>query len=562
MYHYDQFDRQIVTTRALQFKGQVERHLRGELSDEEFLPLRLQNGLYVQKQAPMMRIAVPYGMLSSAQLRVLANICRNYDRGYCHFTTRQNIQLNWVNIEETPAILSELATAEMHAIQTSGNCIRNTTSDPFAGVAADEAVDPRPYCEIIRQWSTLHPEFAFLPRKFKIAVIGSIEDRAAMRAHDIGLRINLDKNNRRMIEVWVGGGQGRTPMLAKRLNPHLPEAQLLNYLKAILRVYNRYGRRDNKYKARIKILVNALGISAFKEQVEKEFNSTPNPDLHLHEEELAHARQFFSAPAYDCQHALNAQQACDTYAQVNPNFAHWLANNVTTHRVAGYAIVTVSLKTPNRAPGDITSEQLDSLADIAETFSFAEIRSTQQQNVVLADVPKQQLFDLWRQLSTAGLAEANINTITDIVCCPGGDYCNLANARSLPIANAIQEYFSAWQKQHQLGSISLKISGCINACAHHHLANIGILGVDKKGEEFYQFTLGGSENDASAATLDERAKLGKVLGPSIPADQVITALERILNFYLQERKNTEETFLSVANRLGREAFKKEVYQRG
>lgn len=548
MYQYDELDRQVVNNRVQQFRGQMNRYLSGELSEEAFLPLRLQNGLYIQKHAPMLRVAVPYGMLSAAQLRCMAEVCDRYDRGYCHITTRQNVQFNWVKMEEVADILETLATVEMHAIQTSGNCIRNTTSDPLAGVAADEQTDPRPYCEIIRQWSSLHPEFAFLPRKFKIAVIGAAEDRASIQLHDVGLQLVTNADGETGFKVWVGGGLGRTPMLATLICEFLPQAHLLGYLKAVLRVYNRYGRRDNKYKARIKILVNSLGAADFSAQVEAEFQRTNSEEYWLTEAELAHARSFFTEPAY-----AQVNVVAEADAPESPAYRHWLRRNVRAHRVAGYAIVTLSLKHQGTAPGDISSEQLRRVADLAEQFSFGEARNTQQQNIVLADVKRSDLFALWQEACRLELAAPTIGTLSDVVCCPGGDFCGLANARSLPINSAIQQRFDDLDYLYDLGDLSLRISGCINACAHHHIANIGILGVDKKGEEFYQLTLGGE--------VGERSRIGKVLGPSIPLDAVPDALEAIVDVFVEQR-HEEEPFISTYERIGKDKFKERVYATG
>ncbi|MBN3562239.1 nitrite/sulfite reductase [Aliamphritea spongicola] len=548
MYQYDELDRQVVNNRVQQFRGQMSRYLSGELSEEAFLPLRLQNGLYIQKHAPMLRVAVPYGMLSAAQMRCMAEVCDRYDRGYCHITTRQNVQFNWVKMEDVADILDTLASVEMHAIQTSGNCIRNTTSDPLAGVAADEQTDPRPYCEIIRQWSSLHPEFAFLPRKFKIAVIGAAEDRASIQLHDVGLQLVTNADGETGFKVWVGGGLGRTPMLATLIRAFLPQAHLLGYLKAVLRVYNRYGRRDNKYKARIKILVNSLGAADFSAQVEAEFQRTNSEEYWLTDAELAHARSFFTEPAYEQLNVTAEAEAPDS-----PAYRHWLRRNVREHRVAGYAIVTLSLKHQGTAPGDITSEQLRRVADLAEQFSFGEARNTQQQNIVLADVKRSDLFALWQEACRLELAAPTIGTLSDVVCCPGGDFCGLANARSLPINSAIQQRFDDLDYLYDLGDLSLRISGCINACAHHHIANIGILGVDKKGEEFYQLTLGGE--------VGERSRIGKVLGPSIPLDAVPDALEAIVDVFVEQR-HEEEPFILTYERIGKDKFKERVYATG
>ncbi|OMH39514.1 nitrite/sulfite reductase [Motiliproteus sp. MSK22-1] len=551
MYQYDSFDQKIVEERVKQFRGQTARYLAGTLSEEAFLPLRLQNGLYIQRQSPMLRVAVPYGMLSSRQLRKLAEITRTYDRSYCHVTTRQNIQFNWVSVEQVPEILKELATVDMHSIQTSGNCIRNTTCDPFAGVAQDELADPRPFCEIIRQWSTLHPEFAFLPRKFKIAVIGAQQDRASIQLHDIGLQLTTNKVGDYGFKVWVGGGLGRTPVLATPVREFLPQQELLAYLKAILRVYNRYGRRDNKYKARIKILVNTLGIDNFSTQVEEEFERTLSPEYLLNLEEVDYARSFFSSPEYEAIDEHKVQADLLLQGQLNPPFERWLSRNTHEHRVDGYSIVSLSLKSSTQAPGDISAIQLEQIAELAERYSFGEVRTTQQQNLVLTDVKQSDLFNLWLEATSLKLATPNIGTITDIVCCPGGDFCALANARSLPINAAIQQRFEDLDFLYDLGDMSLRISGCVNACAHHHIANIGILGVDKKGEEFYQITLGGQSGEAS--------RLAKVLGPSLPMDLLPEAIERVIEIYLRERTDHTERFIDTFLRLGSRPFKEHVY---
>ncbi|WP_210395152.1 nitrite/sulfite reductase [Motiliproteus sediminis] len=551
MYQYDDYDRQVVRDRVGQFKGQMARYLSGEMAEELFLPLRLQNGLYLQKHAPMLRVAVPYGILSAPQLRRLAEIARRYDRGYCHVTTRQNLQFNWITMEQVPAILESLLEVEMHAIQTSGNCIRNTTTDPFAGVAADEVVDPRPYCEIIRQWSTVHPEFAFLPRKFKVAVTGASTDRAAIRVHDIGLRAVRDDRDHIGFEVWVGGGLGRTPMLGSKIRSFLPRSDLLAYLKAVLRVYNRYGRRDNKYKARIKILVKSLGHERFKEQVETEFAATQQQELRLTPAELQYAESFFSPSAYE---RINVQQVeADLWMQrrVQPLFDRWVKANVHPHRVPGYAAVTLSLKAKGQAPGDIHHSQLDGIAELAERFCFGEVRTAQQQNIVLPDVAQSDLLELWQQLTYLDLASPTQGTAADIVCCPGADFCNLANARSLPVNDRIQARFADLDRLHNLGPISIRIAGCINACTHHHIANIGILGVEKSGQEYYQITLGGESGD--------HTRLGKVIGPALPLEAVADAVERMLELYLQTRQAAQETFAAVVERLGVSRFKEVVY---
>ena len=557
MYIYDQKDHQLVSERVAQFSRQTQRYLDGSLSEEQFLPLRLQNGLYVQRQAPMLRIAVPYGMLSARQLRKLAQITRTYDKGYCHITTRQNIQLNWPRIEDVPQILAELAEVEMHAIQTSGNCIRNVTSDQFAGTAQDELIDPRPYCELVRQWSTLHPEFAFLPRKFKIAISGASSDRAAIRFHDIGLQIRHSDAQGQAgetgFEVIVGGGLGRTPVIGTTIREFLPEKYLLSYLCAILRVYNQQGRRDNKYKARIKILLRAMGTEAFTAAVEKEWQSIKDSYSPLLPAEIQKAKSYFSAPDYEPVDTWLVQQQLQEASQRQPEFGRWVERNVRSHRVSGYCAVTLSLKPTGVAPGDLTDRQLEAIADLAEQFSFGEVRTTHQQNVVLGDVKKSELFSLWQKLQTYGFATANISTMTDIVCCPGGDYCALANAKSIPVADAIQRKFDDMDYVYDLGELTLNISGCMNACAHHHIGHIGILGVDKKGEEFYQVTLGGHNGSRG-----RDAAIGKVLGPAFSREDIPTVVESILEFYVETR-SPEEAFIDVVNRVGVAAFKERVY---
>ena len=551
MYQYDELDHQVVQNRVLQFRHQMERYLNGDISEEAFLPLRLQNGLYVQKHAPMLRVAVPYGMLSSTQLRMMAKICKDYDRNYCHITTRQNVQFNWVELTDVPDILDELASAEMHAIQTSGNCIRNTTSDPLAGVVDDEVADPRPYCEIIRQWSTLHPEFAFLPRKFKIAVIGAEEDRASIRLHDIGLRLVRSDSGELGFNVWAGGGLGRTPMLGSLIREFLPQTQLLGYLKAILRVYNRYGRRDNKYKARIKILVSSLGTEEFTRQVEQEFARNYAADPQLSDEEIQYAQSFFTAPDYE---TFATDSDLPVPISAPEAYHRWLERNVRPHKQHGYRIVTLSLKYFGQAPGDITTGQLESIAELADRYSFGEVRTTQQQNIVLTDVKRTDLFNLWHEINRLNLATPTVGTLVDTVCCPGGDFCNLANARSLSVNAAIQQRFEDLDRLYALGDLSLRISGCINACAHHHIANIGILGVDKNGQEFYQITLGGQTG--------KQSDIGKVLGPSLPHDKVAPAVERIIEVYVEARSSATETFTTTYQRLGKAPFKERVYATG
>lgn len=550
MYKYDNYDHKIVNERVEQFRDQTQRYLAGEIADEEFLPLRLQNGLYVQRLAPMLRIAVPYGMLSSAQVRKLAHISRVYDKGYVHFTTRQNIQLNWPALEEVPDILSELAEVEMHAIQTSGNCIRNTTTDQFAGVARDEIEDPRPWCELIRQWSTLHPEFAFLPRKFKIAVCGSEEDRAAFLLHDIGLQLVKNDAGELGFEVFVGGGLGRTPIIGSSIRKFLPKQHLLSYLDAILRVYNRFGNRDNKYKARIKILVKAWTPEVFAERVEAEWEHIKDGPSTLTDTEFARVKSFFPLPQYQTIDGADSAKQLATTASDNIAFSRWLDRNTQLQKQAGYRSVTLSLKPAGVAPGDVTDKQLETIADLADRYSFGELRATHNQNVVLTDVVESDLFELWQQAKQSGLATPTIGTINDMICCPGGDYCSLANAKSIPVAEAIQRKFSDLDYVYDLGDLELNISGCMNACGHHHIGHIGILGVDKKGKEWYQIQLGGSAN--------KNAALGKVLGPSLSRDEITDGIEKLLDVYVENRI-ADESFLNTYQRIGIEKFKERVY---
>ncbi|MDV7212802.1 nitrite/sulfite reductase [Azotobacter beijerinckii] len=548
MYVYDQYDQHIIEDRVRQFRDQTRRYLAGELSEEEFRPLRLQNGLYVQRYAPMLRVAVPYGLLSSLQLRKLAQIARDYDKGYAHISTRQNVQFNWPELEEVPEILAELATVQMHAIQTSGNCIRNTTTDQFAGVARDELVDPRPWCEIIRQWSTFHPEFAFLPRKFKIAVNGAASDRAAIEVHDIGLEAVRNGSGELGFRVSVGGGLGRTPIVGSFINEFLPWQHLLTYLDAVLRVYNRYGRRDNKFKARIKILVKALTPEVFAERVDAEWAHLKDGPSTLTETEVERISRCFVDPAYQ---ALEDQDA--TLARLDaehPGFARWRARNVIAHKKPGYAAVTLSLKPTGTAPGDITDKQLDALADLADRYSFGEVRNSHEQNIILADVEQARLFELWGELRELGFATPNVGLLTDIICCPGGDYCSLANAKSIPIAEAIQRRFDDLDYLFDIGELDLNISGCMNACGHHHVGHIGILGVDKKGAEFYQVSLGGS------ASRD--ASLGQILGPSFAQEEMAGVIEKIITVYVEKRVE-DERFIDTLRRIGIEAFKERVY---
>lgn len=547
MYKYDSNDHQIIKDRVRQFQDQTERYFNGQLTEEEFLPLRLQNGLYVQRLAPMLRIAIPYGMLTSTQLRRLARISKDYDKGYAHFTTRQNLQLNWPTIKDAPAILAELAEVEMHAVQTSGNCIRNTTTDQYAGVTPEELVDPRPYCEIIRQWSTFHPEFAFLPRKFKIAVNACPDvDRAAIHVHDIGIQIIKNEAGELGYKVLVGGGLGRTPMIGAVIREFLPEHELLTYLDAILRVYNRYGRRDNKYKARIKILVKAMSPEGFAEKVEVEWEHTKNGPGRLTDEELERIKGHFIAPAYEALEPIPSPPEANS----NSYFKNWLDRNVKAHKVAGYSIVNLTLKKLGTPPGNVSDMQLDQLAELADQYSFGELRVTHEQNVVLADVPQQALFELWQTIKPMGFATPNLGTLTDIICCPGGDYCALANAKSIPVAEALQVKFDDIDYLYDLGDLDLNISGCMNACGHHHVGHIGVLGVDKKGEEWYQISLGGASG--------QDASIGKILGPSFARDEMPNVIEKILDVYISNRQQ-EEPFIDTYRRIGMAPFKERVY---
>ncbi|AEA84152.1 nitrite/sulfite reductase [Stutzerimonas stutzeri] len=548
MYVYDQYDQHIIEDRVRQFRDQTRRFLAGELADEEFRPLRLQNGLYIQRYAPMLRIAVPYGLLSSTQVRKLAEIARRYDKGYAHISTRTNVQFNWPELEDVPEILAELATVQMHAIQTSGNCIRNTTTDQFAGVARDELIDPRPWCEIIRQWSTFHPEFAFLPRKFKIAVNGAVSDRAAIEVHDIGLEAVKNDAGELGFRVSVGGGLGRTPIVGSFINEFLPWQHLLSYLDAILRVYNRYGRRDNKFKARIKILVKALTPEVFAERVNAEWAHLKDGPTTLTEAEVQRVSKFFVDPQYK---ALQDQDTA--LAQLDaehPGFGRWRQRNVVAHKKPGYAAVTLSLKSTGVAPGDVTDKQLDAIADLADRYSFGEVRNSHEQNMILADVEQTRLFELWHELRELGLATPNIGLLTDIICCPGGDFCSLANAKSIPIAEAIQRRFDNLDYLFDLGNIDLNISGCMNACGHHHIGHIGILGVDKKGAEFYQVSLGGSSG--------RDASLGQILGPSFAQDAMPDVIEKIITVYVEQRTEDEQ-FIDTFRRIGIDPFKERVY---
>ena len=548
MYIYDEYDQQIVEDRVKQFRDQTRRFLAGELSESEFLPLRLQNGLYVQRYAPMLRVAIPYGLISARQVRKLAFIARTYDKGYVHFSTRQNVQFNWPALEDVPDILAHLAEVQMHAIQTSGNCIRNTTTDQFAGVAADELVDPRPWCEIIRQWSTFHPEFAFLPRKFKIAVNGAEADRAAIGVHDIGLNVVRNAAGEIGFRVLVGGGLGRTPMVGSQICEFLPWQHLLTYLDAILRVYNRYGRRDNKYKARIKILVKALTPEVFAEKVNAEWAHTKDGPATLTQQELDRVAGHFSAPAYEQFSGDDAGYLAKREAE--KGFNNWAMRNVQAHKVPGYAAVTLSLKPTAVAPGAADDKPLEAIADLADQFSFGELRVTHQQNLVLADVRQSDLYDLWQACRKHGFATPNIGLLTDIICCPGGDFCALANAKSIPIAEAIQRTFDDLDYLHDIGDLDLNISGCMNACGHHHVGHIGVLGVDKKGQEFYQVSLGGnSGRDAS---------IGQILGPSFSAEDMPSVMTKVIDVYIENR-TPEEQFLDTFKRIGMAPFKERVY---
>jgi sulfite reductase (NADPH) hemoprotein beta-component len=551
MYRYDSFDRQFVAERVRHYRAQTERYLAGELSEDEFRHLRLRNGLYIQRLAPMLRVAVPYGTLSSTQLRTLARIARDFDRGYGHLSTRQNVQFNWPELAEVPDILEALAEVEMHAIQTSGNCIRNVTTDEFAGVAADETFDPRACCELIRQWSTSHPEFDWLPRKFKIAVSSASEDRAAIDVHDIGLRVYRDASGRRLVDVKVGGGLGRTPVIAELIRSGLPMEHLLTYLEAIMRVYNRYGRRDNKYKARIKILVRALTAEGFRAKVDEEWEALRDSASTLTAAEIERVESFFVPPAYPALPDASAELAAQRLA--HPAFSRWVANNVAAHRQPGYAIVVLSTKVTGVPPGDVSDRQMEAVADWADRYGFGEIRISHQQNFVLPDVPQTRLFELWQAACAESLGESNVGLLTNIICCPGGDYCSLANAKSIPVAEAIQERFDDYDYLHDLGPIDLNISGCMNACGHHHVGNIGILGVDKKGEEFYQISIGGHAGHAGQA-----ASLGEIIGPSVSRAEVPDVIGRILETYVELRR-PDETFLQTCRRLGAEPFKERIY---
>ena len=548
MYRYDHFDQRLVDERVAQFRDQTRRHLAGELSEDEFRPLRLMNGLYIQKHAPMLRIAIPYGQLSTKQLRTLAHVARKYDRGYGHFTTRQNMQLNWPQLAHVPDILAELAQVQMHAIQTSGNCVRNVTSDHFAGVAGDETVDPRPYSELIRQWSTLHPEFAYLPRKFKIAVTGATNDRAAILVHDIGLQLVFGERGDLGLRVAVGGGLGRTPMIGHVIREFVPRAEILNYLDAILRVYNRFGRRDNKFKARIKILVKERTPAVFAQDVEREWEAIRGGPATVPGEEFERLAGYFVPPRYE---RLPGDDASYRAAlQDNRAFANWAQRNLHPHKVPGYTIVTLSLKKTGVPPGDVTSDQMESIAHLADRYSFGELRVSHEQNLIFTDVKQSDLLSLWQQLKGLGLATPNIGLLTNIISCPGGDFCSLANAKSIPIAEAIQRRFDDLDYLHDIGELDLNISGCMNACGHHHVGHIGVLGVDKNGSEWYQVTIGGTQG--------EHAAIGKVIGPSFAADDMPDVVSRLIETYVDIR-HEDERFVDTVRRVGIDPFKERVY---
>ncbi len=552
MYRYNQIDQTIVQERVNQYRDQLERFLAGELSEEEFRPLRLQNGLYIQRHAPMLRVAVPYGLLSSTQFRALAEIADTYDKGYVHFSTRQNVQFNWPALEKTADILQKLANVEMHAIQTSGACVRNITTDEFAGVAKDEIIDPRPYCEIMRQWSTFHPEFAGLPRKFKIAVCASFEDRAVTFAHDIGLYLYKNDAGEVGFRVSVGGGLGRTPIIGSTVREFLPWQHVMSYCEAILRVYNRYGRRDNLYKARIKILLKALGVEEFSRQVEAEFKHGENGPSTITTAELQRVAGFFSEPDYA---ALTDVDFSQPEFKDNIAFTRWRERNTRAHKRSGYASVVLSFKANDIAPGDATSAQMRVVADLADAHSFGELRVSHEQNLILADVPQHELINVWQTLKDHGMATPNVGLLTDIIACPGGDFCSLANAKSIPIANAIQTRFNDWDYLHDLGEIQLNISGCMNSCGHHHVAHLGILGVDKDGKEWYQISLGGSDGTHLGGYTPS---IGKVIGPSFAADKIVDAVETIITTFTQFREDGE-LFIDTVRRVGITPFKTAVY---
>jgi sulfite reductase (NADPH) hemoprotein beta-component len=553
MYVYDQVDRNLVNERVAQYRDQVRRFLAGDLSEDEFRPLRLQNGLYMQRHAHMLRVAIPYGLLSATQLRMLASIARRYDRGYGHFTTRQNIQYNWPSLQDSPDILADLASVEMHAIQTSGNCVRNITSDEFAGVAPDEILDPRPLAEILRQWSTFHPEFAFLPRKFKIAVNGAVEDRAATAFHDIGLYLCRGPQGEIGMRVLVGGGMGRTPIVGPVIREFLPWQHMNTYVEAILRVYNRYGRRDNLYKARIKILVKALGAGEFARQVEEEWALTRDGPDTLTNQELARVSAHFSPPDYAARPADDAEFIRRVAG--NAGFSRWAGRAVKAHRIPGYRAVVLSLKKTGVPPGDATADQMDLVAGWSERFGFGEVRVSHEQNLILPDVRANELFALWEEARLAGLATPNLGLLTDIIACPGGDFCSLANAKSIPIAEAIQRRFDDLDYLHDIGELNINISGCMNSCGHHHAGHIGILGVDKDGEEWYQISVGGADGSQAGRG---RSAIGKVIGPSFKADDMPDVISRLVDIYLESRE-ADERFIDTVGRLGIAPFKAGVY---
>ncbi len=551
MYQYDQYDQQMVDDRVAHYREQTERYLAGEIPEEQFRPLRLKNGLYVQRLAPMLRVAIPYGTLSTPQLRMLAHIARHYDKGYGHFSTRQNIQYNWPELEEVPDILADLAKVQMHAIQTSGNCIRNVTADQYSGATADEILDARPWCELIRQWSSFHPEFDWLPRKFKIAVNGSLLDRAATNVHDIGLDARLDEHGEVVFDVKVGGGLGRTPVIASLIRPALPARHLLTYIAAVMRVYNRYGRRDNKYKARIKILVRAMSAEGFRERVDAEWAHLKDGPETLTDDEIARVHERFIVPAFETQDDSPAELTEALAA--DPEFARWHTHNVHAHARPGYASVTLSLKITGIAPGDATDVQMDAIADWADAWGHGEIRVTHEQNLILPHVRQRDLPALWREAKVHRLATPNAGTLNDLICCPGGDFCSLANAKSIPVAEAIQRRFSDLDRLHDLGPLYLNISGCMNACGHHHVGHIGILGVDKKGQEFYQISLGG---DAT-----QNAQIAQILGPSFNREDVPDVIEQIIDLFVEQREHGEH-FIDCIRRIGIEPFKQRIYAKG
>jgi len=548
MYRYDEFDQTLVAERVEQFRRQVQRRLTGEISEDQFKPLRLMNGLYMQLHAYMLRVNVPYGSLSSEQMHKFAHIARTYDKGFGHFTTRQNIQYNWVKLEDTPDLLRELADVEVTAIQSSGNCVRNITSDQYAGRARDEIEDPRIYCELLRQYTVLHPEFSYLPRKFKIAVTGAPKDRAAVAVHDIGLRMHLNDAGQMRFEVLVGGGQGRTPFIAHTIRESLEPEHLLSYVEAILRVYNIHGRRDNINKARIKIIVNQMGIDRYRELVDEEWERIKDGSLKVPQEEIDRINAYFASPEYEVLEDISEE--LDAVRKIDEEFDRWMKSNVVAHKVSGYSIVNITLKAPGRVPGDINADDMDAVADLADQYSLGEIRISHRQNLTLVDVKQQALHSLWQELKLLELATPNLGQITDIICCPGLDYCGLANARSIPVADDINQHFVDVDRLALVGDLTINISGCMNACGHHHVGNIGILGVDKRGKEFFQLTLGGSS--------DEHASLGDRLGPGLPQADVPIAIEAIVDQYLQDRQE-DERFLDTYRRIGIEPFKKAVY---